>query len=148
MTGATCSVRKIGSQFRLTAGPGLAAVWSEARGVPALIVARAVAPTAYSEGIPFDTAAEYLLSLPGLPESVASQLRGFSAAGTMLPLPVNARYLTSSTAEVDGAPATVLTSRDGAMAGVVWVDDGVVTAVAGSLSADEVLSVARGLGGR
>ena len=31
------------------------------------------------------------------------------------------------------------------MAAVVWVDDGVVTAVAGSLSADEVLSVARGL---
>jgi anti-sigma factor RsiW len=32
------------------------------------------------------------------------------------------------------------------MAGVVWVDEGVVTAVAGSLSADEVLSVARELG--
>jgi len=30
---------------------------------------------------------------------------------------------------------------------VVWVDKGVVTAVAGSLSADEVLSVARGLRG-
>jgi hypothetical protein len=28
---------------------------------------------------------------------------------------------------------------------VVWVEDGTVTAVAGSLSADEVLSVARGL---
>ena len=39
----------------------------------------------------------------------------------------------------------MFTSRDGALAGVVWVDDGVVTAVAGSLSADEVLSVARGL---
>jgi hypothetical protein len=31
------------------------------------------------------------------------------------------------------------------MAGVVWVDNGIVTAVAGSLSADEVLAVARGL---
>jgi hypothetical protein len=28
---------------------------------------------------------------------------------------------------------------------VVWVNDGVVNAVAGSLSSDEVLSVARGL---
>ncbi|MGN9809409.1 hypothetical protein ACTMSW_08630 [Micromonospora sp. BQ11] len=137
-----------GSRFRLTAGPGVAAVWSEARGVPALVVARAVAPTAYSEGVPFDTAAAYLLSLPGLPEPVASQLRAFSGAGTTLPLPVNARYLTSATADVDGMPATVLTSRDGLLAGVVWVDDGVVTAVAGSLSADEVLSVARGLDGR
>jgi hypothetical protein len=134
-----------GSQFRLVAGPGLAEVWSEARGTPALLVARAVAPTAYSSGIPFRTARDYLLSLPGLPEDVASQLRNFSGDGTTLPLPVPAELVTSSTADVGGVPATVLTSRDGTMAGVVWVDDGVVTVVAGSLSADEVLSVARGL---
>jgi hypothetical protein len=135
-----------GSQFRLTAGPGLAAVWSEARGVPALIVARAVAPTASSSGIPFKTARDYLLSLPGLPENIASQLRSFSGDGTTLPLPVPAEQMRSSAADVDGMPATVLTSRDGTIAGVVWVDGGVVTAVAGSLSADEVLSVARELG--
>jgi hypothetical protein len=133
-----------GSQFRLVAGPGLAMVWSEGRGLPALVVARAVAPAAYSSGVPFETARDYLLSLPGLPEDVASQLRGFTGDGTTLPLPVPAGLVTSS-AEVGGVPATVLASRDGTIAGVVWVDDGVVTAVAGSLSADEVLSVARGL---
>jgi hypothetical protein len=135
-----------GSQFRLNAGPGVAAVWAESRGVPALIVARAVAPTGYSSGIPFQTARDYLLSLPGLPEHVASQLRSFSGDGTTLPIPVPAEQLKSSAAEIGGVPATVLTSRDGLLAGVVWVNDGVVTAVAGSLSADEVLSVARGLG--
>jgi hypothetical protein len=135
-----------GSEFRLSAGPGVAAVWSEARGVPALIVARAVAPTAYSAGVPFETAADYVLSLPGLPEAVASQLRAFSGDATTLPLPVNDKYLTSSTADVGGLPATVLTSRDGVLSGVVWVNDGVVTAVAGSLNTDEVLSVARKLG--
>jgi hypothetical protein len=31
------------------------------------------------------------------------------------------------------------------MAGVVWVEDGIVNAVAGSLSAEEALSVARAL---
>ncbi|HEY7272428.1 MAG TPA: hypothetical protein VH502_06810 [Actinoplanes sp.] len=135
-----------GSRFRLNAGPGLAAVWAESRGVPALIVARAVAPTGYSSGVPFATARDYLLSLPGMPKDVASQLRSFSGDGTTLPLPVPTDQLTSSAAEVGGVPATVLTSRDGLLAGVVWVNDGVVTAVAGSLSADEVLSVARGLG--
>ena len=134
-----------GSQFRLVAGPGLATVWSEARGVPALLVARVVAPAAYSSGVPFETARDYVLSLPGLPEDVASQLRGFSGDGTTLPLPVPAELVTSSAADVGGVSARVLTSRDGTMAGVVWVDDGVVTAVAGSLSADEVLSVARGM---
>ncbi|GIG88473.1 hypothetical protein [Plantactinospora endophytica] len=134
-----------GSPFRMTAGPGLAAVWSQSQGRPAMIVGRVVAPTVYSSGIPFETARDYLLSLPGLPADVASQLRGFTDTGTTLPLIVKTGRETSFSAEVDGAPATVLHTRDGALAAVFWVKDGIVNAVAGSLSTDEVLSVARGL---
>ena len=134
-----------GSTFRMTAGPGLAAVWSEGHGVPALVVARAVAPTAYSSGVPFATVRDYLLSLPGLPADVAGQLRSFSGDGTTLPLPVSTERMRVASADVGGAKATVLTSRDGLLAGAVWAADGTVTAVAGSVSADEVLSVARGL---
>ena len=134
-----------GAQVRLVAGPGVAQVWNEARGVPALVVARAVAPTAFSSGVPFETVRDYLLSLPGLPDQLAEQLRSFTGDGATLPLPVPADYVTSSDAEVQGLPATVLTSRDGLVAGVVWVDEGVVTAVAGTLSTDEVLALAEGL---
>ena len=63
----------------------------------------------------------------------------------VLPLPVPTEAMESSTVDVGGHEATLLTSRDGAVAGVVWVEDGTVVAVAGSLSADEVLAVARGL---
>ena len=56
-----------------------------------------------------------------------------------------AEELTSSAADVGGLPATVFASRDGVLAAWSGCDDGVVTAVAGSLSADEVLAVARGL---
>jgi hypothetical protein len=134
-----------GSRFRLSAGPGVAAVWTSGSDLPAMVVARAVAPTAESSGISFDTARDYLLSLPGLPEDVATQLRTFSGDGTTLPIPVPAELVESEPADVDGAPATLLTTRDGTIAGVVWVDEGVVTAVAGTLSTDEVLSVAREL---
>jgi hypothetical protein len=134
-----------GSRFRLTNGPRLAAVWSEARGVPALVVARTVAPTVDSSGVPFETARDYVLSLPGLPPDLAEQLRAISADGTTLPLRVLSERMTSSAADVGGVPATVLATRDGAMAAVFWVDRGFVTGVAGSLSADEVLSVARGV---
>ncbi len=134
-----------GSRFRLSAGPGLAMVWSESRGVPAMVMARAVAPTAESSGIPFETARDYLLSLPSLSDDVASQLRRFTGDGTTLPLPVPEEEVESSRADVGGTQATVLTARDGTMAGVVWVRDGIVNVVAGSLSDDEVLSVARGL---
>jgi hypothetical protein len=134
-----------GSRFRLVAGPGVAQVWSADSGLPGLVVARAAAPTAFSSGVPFDAARDYLLSLPGVTEELATQLRGYSADGTTLPLPVPADEATASETEVGGQPATLLASRDGAFTAVVWVEEGVVTAVAGSLSADEVLSVARGL---
>ncbi|MFP5220431.1 MAG: hypothetical protein ACLGIG_11995 [Actinomycetes bacterium] len=134
-----------GSRFLLEAGPGVAAVWSSGSGAPALLVGRAAAPTVSSSGVPFETARDYLLSLPGLPDDLAEQLRSISGEGDALPLPVPEDLATTRTADVDGVPATVLAAQDGTLAAVVWVDDGVVNAVAGSMSDDEVLSVARGL---
>jgi hypothetical protein len=134
-----------GNRFRLVAGPGVAQMWSSNQGLPALVVSRAVAPSVYSSGVSFETARDYLLSLPGIPENLATQLRGFGGDRTTLPLPVPASEARSAEVEVDGVPATVFASRDGTMAGVIWVDGDIVTAVAGSLSDDEVLSVARGL---
>jgi hypothetical protein len=135
-----------GSQVRLTAGPGVAAVWSQSSGLPTLVVARAVAPQAFSSGVPFETVRDYLLSLPGLPDDLAAQLRSYTADGSTLPIPVPADLVETSDAEVDGLPATVLESRDQALAAVVWVDDGVVTLVGGALGPDEVLDVAGELG--
>lgn len=135
-----------GSALRLTAGPGVAAVWSQPTGVPTLVVARVGAPRVESSGgASFTTVRDYLLSLPGIPDGLAQQLRDLSEDASTLPLPVPAELVTSSTADVDGEEATVLTSRNGLFAGVVWVEDGVMTGVAGTLSADELLSVARGL---
>ena len=134
-----------GSRVRLVAGPAVAAVWSQRTGTPSLVVGRAVAPTAFSSGVPFETVRDYLLSLPGLPDGLAAQLRMFDAGGSTLPLPVPDHAVDTSSADVNGAPATVLASRDRTMAAVVWVDDGVATAVGGALDTDEVLSIARSL---
>jgi hypothetical protein len=134
-----------GSQVRLVAGPGVAQVWTSDAGAPALVVGHAVAPTAFSSGVPFETVRDYLLSVPGLPELVAADLRTFTADGSTLPLLLPADEVTTSSADVDGAEATVLETRDRTLAAVVWVEDGEVTAVAGSLDVDEVLSIARNL---
>ena len=134
-----------GSSVRLDVGPGVAQVWTSTSGAPALVVGRAAAPTAFSSGVEFETVRDYLLSLPGLPDDIAAQLRAFAADGSTLPLPVPAEYATTSSAEVDGEPATVLATRDRALAAVVWVEDGLVTVVAGALDAEELLTVARDL---
>jgi len=134
-----------GSSVRLVAGPGVAEVWTSGTGAPGLIVGRAVAPTAFSSGVPFQVMRDYLLSLPGLPDKVAEQLRTFAADGSTLPLPVPADQVITRQVRVNGAPATLLQTRDRTLAAVVWVSGGVVTAVAGSLDDDEVLSIARAL---
>ncbi len=134
-----------GSQFRVAGGPAVAAVWESSSGLPGLVVARAVAPTVDSTGVPFATARDYILALPGVPEDVAAQLRTLTGDGSTLPLLVPADEASTTSADVGGLPATVVTSRDRTVSGVVWVDGGTITAVAGSLSADEVLAVARGL---
>ncbi|MEP6760088.1 MAG: hypothetical protein ABJA93_01825 [Sporichthyaceae bacterium] len=134
-----------GSHVRLVAGPGVAQVWSSSAGAPALLVGRAVAPTAFSSGVAFETVRDYLLSLPGMPDDLAAQLRTFTADGSTLPLLVPSDQVTTSSAQVHGESATVLTSRDKSMAAVVWVNDGAVNVVAGSLDTDEILAVARGL---
>ena len=134
-----------GSSVRLVAGPGVAQVWSSSSGAPALLVGRAVAPVAYSTGVRFEVLRDYLLSLPGLPEDVGAQLRVYAADGSTLPLPLPGDEVTTRSVQVDGVPATVVATRDRTLAGVLWVKDGVVTAVAGSLDVEEVLSVARAL---
>jgi len=137
-----------GSQVRLVAGPGVAEVWEHGTGVPTLVVGRAVAPTAYSslpDGVSFETLRSYLLSLPNLPEAVAAPLRTFNAGSSTFPVPVPAGQVTTSTTTVHGQPATVLATQDRSMAAVMWVEDGVVTVVAGALDTDEVISVAEGL---
>ena len=134
-----------GARVRLEAGPGVAQVWESNSGAPALVVARAVAPKAFSSGVPFETVRDYVLGLPGVTDEVAAQLRSFAADGSTLPLPVPANRVISRSTQIDGQEATVLTARDRTMSGVVWVRDGVVTVVAGSLDDDEVLTVARAL---
>jgi hypothetical protein len=134
-----------GTSVRLDAGPGVVQMWTSESGAPALVVGRAVAPTAFSSGVQFDAVRDYLLSLPGLPVELADQLRTFTADGSTLPLPVPGDEVTTTSAEVRGTPATVLTTRDGLLTAVIWVEDGVVTVVAGSIGSDEALTVAREL---
>ncbi|MEO8329505.1 MAG: hypothetical protein ABI586_05840 [Candidatus Nanopelagicales bacterium] len=135
-----------GTVLRLELGPAVVQSWAQQTGAPTLLIARVGAPLASSNGIPLATFRDALLSLPGLPDDVAAQLRAVTGDGTTLPLPVPSNEFTSTSADVSGAPATVLTSRDRTLAGVVWLDNGVVTIVAGPLDAQEVLLVARDLG--
>jgi hypothetical protein len=101
-----------GATFRLEAGPGVAAVWSEARGVPALVVGRAPRPPP-SPPRPVRHRPRLPAVAAGFPADLATQLATFDGDGTTLPIPVPVEMVTSTTADVDGTEATVLATRDG-----------------------------------
>lgn len=134
-----------GSVVRLEAGPGVAQIWESSAGLPALVVAQAGAPRAFSADLPYDVVRDYLLSVPGLPARIAQQLRTFAADGSTLPLPIPEDRATTRASSVNDLPATVVQARDRTFAAVVWVQDGLVNVVAGSVDDDEVLMVARSL---
>ncbi len=134
-----------GTRLRIDGGPGVAEVWGQPSGVPTLVVVRAKAPTAGSQGAPLEVIRGYLLSMPGISSQLAEQLRTVSGDGTTLPIPVPTELATSSPADVGGVRATVLQSRNGMGAAVIWVKGGELNVVLGPLSQDEVLAVARGL---
>lgn len=134
-----------GTRLQIQGGPGLAEVWQQKSGTPTLVVARAKALVATSEGASLPVVREYLLAVPGLSPALRDQLRTLTGDGTTLPIPIPQGQATSSRADVGGVPATVLESKGQAMAAVVWVRDGVLNVVAGPLDDREVLAVARGL---
>ena len=135
-----------GSTLRVEGGPGVVATWGEHHGVPTMVLARVKAPVVSSQGAPLATVRDYLLSLPGIPQSLASQLRALTADGTTLPVPVPTDLATSSPVVVGSSQATLVQTRDRLAAGVLWVDHGMLQVVGGTLSRDDVLEVARGLG--
>lgn len=134
-----------GTRLQIQGGPGLAEVWQQKSGTPALVVARAKALVATSEGASLPVVRDYLLAMPGLSPALRDQLRTLTGDGTTLPIPVPQGQVTSSRADVGGVPATVLETKGRAVAAVVWVRDGVLNVVLGPLSRGEVLAVARGL---
>ena len=134
-----------GTVLELVAGPGVAAVWPGGTGFPALVVGRSVAPTASATGAALDDAIEHLAGAPGVPADLAASLRAIAAGGGALPLPIPSGLVDTASVEVGGAPATLLSARDGTATAVVWVEDGLIQLVAGTLRADEVLDVAEHL---
>jgi hypothetical protein len=130
-----------GATIQVEAGPGIAAVWSQPLGVPRLVVARTPVPVVTSSGGSLEVMPDDHIPIPGLPSDVASHLGTFAA--NLLPIPID--QITTETADVNGRPATAVATPDRSFAAVVWATDGIVTVVAGSLDADEILSVARSL---
>ena len=114
-------------------------------GIPQLVIVQMKAPVLYSNG---PTVAQYenaLLSMPGVPPSLASQIRALGDLSSTLPIPIPTSLASAHAADINGAPGLVIGDTTGIASGVVWQSHGQVYGVAGSLTDRQVVAIARSM---
>jgi len=129
-------------------GPALIEVWGlgttrETMGIPTLVIAQTRVPTVDSSGANVSQLEDYLLSQPGVPPELAAQIKAIKDPSTTLPIPIPKGLATTDSTQVNGTPAVLIKAVLGA--GVVWVKNGVIYAVGGQLTPDQVLAIATSL---
>jgi hypothetical protein len=134
------------STLHVTIGPVVVAAYHQRRSsLPVLVVAQAPAPLVTSSGASERTILAYLLAQPGISPSLAASIRAIGDPTTTLPIPIPADLAHGDSVQVRGAPGVAIGDNTGLGSAVVWRAGGLVHAVAGTLSQDEVLAIANGL---
>jgi len=113
--------------------------------VPTLLIAQSKAPVIRSDGASFDELRAYMLSQPGISPELAAQIRAIGDPGQTLLVPIPMDLASGKSVTVRGVRGLFVGDSTGLGSGVVWVADGVVNVVAGTLSEKELLAVADSL---
>jgi hypothetical protein len=137
-----------GSKLIVNAGPALLEAWglsasaSEVQ-MPTLVIAQTRVPTVDSTGATAAELEDYLLSQPGVPPDIAAQIRAIKDPSSTLPIPIPKGLATTEQVQVNGVQGLLVKAVLGA--GVVWQRNGVIYAVGGQLTPDQVLAIATSL---
>lgn len=113
--------------------------------LPDLMIVQMKAPVVSSNG---PTVAEYreaLLTLPNLSPALKAQIEAIGDPSTTLPLPIPVDLASSREVDINGVTGLAIGDNTGVGSGVVWQSGGMVRAVGGTLTEDEVLAIARSL---
>jgi hypothetical protein len=113
--------------------------------LPQLVVGESSAPVVTSSGVTTQQLENYLLSLPGVSANLAAAIRAVKDPSTTLPIPIPIEYATSSSVTVQGVGGVAVGDNTGLGAGVIWIKNGTVYGVAGTLKKDAILVIANGL---
>ena len=83
--------------------------------------------------------------MPGMPASLADQIRSLGDLSSTMPIPIPTSLASSHTADINGAPGLVIGDTTNIASGVIWQSHGLVYGVAGTLSDRQVVAVARSM---
>jgi hypothetical protein len=138
-----------GSTLIVNAGPALLEVWGvsptgTSQQLPTLVIAQTKVPTIESTGATTKQLEDYVLSQSAVPADLRSQVLAIADPSTTLPIPIPKGFATTQNVQVNGVQGVLIKAVLGA--GVVWIKNGVIYAVGGQLTPDQVLALARTLG--
>ena len=114
-------------------------------GGTALVVVASRTPTVSSTGVTVQQLENYMLSLPGIPAGVVAELRAIGDPAQTVPVPIPVDFASASMVDVNGERGLLIGDSTQLGSVVLWQHNGVVYAVAGALSSDQVLGIARTL---
>ncbi|HXM54102.1 MAG TPA: hypothetical protein VOB72_01840 [Candidatus Dormibacteraeota bacterium] len=112
---------------------------------PILAVAEMKAPQVSSTGASVADIKSALLAQPGLSPAVRAAISSIDDPKGNLPIPIPAGYVNSHGVKVQGVNGTAFGDNTGLGSAVIWIKDGRVYGVAGTVTEDQVLAVANGV---
>ena len=113
--------------------------------LPRLIVAQGKGPLVQSDGVTVEQLQQYLLAQPGVSPQLAAQIKAIKDPSSTLPIPIPVDMATSKNVTVQGVTGVFVGDSTGLGSAVIWSKDGIVYAVAGTLSESQILAVANSL---
>jgi hypothetical protein len=144
-----------GAKLTVTIGPAVGEVFgnlSQTSGsdvsqanLPQLVVGKSNTPSATSTQVSVKQLEDNLLRLPGISPQLAAAIRAISDPSTTLPIPIPVQFATSSKVTVQGVQGIALGDNTGLGSGVIWVKQGVVYAVAGTVRQSDAIDIANNL---
>src|SRR5205823_13979784 len=141
LSGGPVVVEAVGSQRSLapsskslpaadaTSGEGHHGLLGGLDGIPQLVIVQMKAPVLYSDGPSVAQYEDALLSMPGVPPSLASQIRALGDLSSTLPIPIPTSLASAHSADISGSPGLVIGDTTGIASGVLWQSHGLVYGV-------------------
>ena len=88
---------------------------------------------------------DYLIAQPGISAELKAAIKAIGDPSTTLPVPIPVEFATSSSVTVQGVQGIALGDNTGVGAGVIWVKNGVVYAVVGTVKKSDAEDIANHL---
>jgi predicted anti-sigma-YlaC factor YlaD len=143
-----------GATLTVTLGPAVGEVYGEMNqptntsqeiNLPQLIVAKSVSPKVTSTQVTTVQLEDYILQQPGISADLKKTIKAIGDPSKTLFIPVPVEYAHYAAVTVQGVDGVALGDNTGLGSGVVWIKDGYVYAVAGSIKQADALEVANNL---